>query len=211
MGEGKSTVIVPIVAAELADGLVRIIVTKLQSREMLHSLTAALGGLLGHRIYTLPFPRDFKYGCYGKAEILVCLYEQCRGEGGVLLVARCCGRSSLLTDCSKDIVDESDENFSVRFELTYTMGAQKPVDLARIAGSCPAALEFDVVHPEGFPHIRILDADCAGPRLVNDVAHHICEHGIEGYPHVARQGRGVRAATIHYLTEVVRSPSRSRR
>ena len=29
---------------------------------------------------------------------------------------------------ARDIVDESDENFSVRFELIYTMGNQRPIE-----------------------------------------------------------------------------------
>jgi len=45
------------------------------------------------------------------------------------------GRSPLSTqeffDTSlRDIVDESDENFSVKFELIYTMGMQKSVELS---------------------------------------------------------------------------------
>ena len=29
---------------------------------------------------------------------------------------------------ARDIVDESDENFSIKFELVYTMGHQQPID-----------------------------------------------------------------------------------
>ena len=29
---------------------------------------------------------------------------------------------------ARDIVDESDENFSVKFELVYTMGVQRPIE-----------------------------------------------------------------------------------
>jgi hypothetical protein len=56
MGEGKSSVIVPMVAAALADGsrLVRVVVAKAQSKQMLHTLTRALGGLLGRGVYPLP-------------------------------------------------------------------------------------------------------------------------------------------------------------
>ena len=31
---------------------------------------------------------------------------------------------------SRDIIDEVDENLSVKFELIYTMGAQEPIDFA---------------------------------------------------------------------------------
>jgi hypothetical protein len=45
MGEGKSSVIVPIVAAALADGeqLVRVVVAKPQSNQMTHMLISKLG------------------------------------------------------------------------------------------------------------------------------------------------------------------------
>jgi hypothetical protein len=62
MGEGKSSVIVPIVAAALADGsrLVRVIVAKPQSRQMLEMLISKLGGLLDRRVYHMPFSRALK-------------------------------------------------------------------------------------------------------------------------------------------------------
>jgi hypothetical protein len=31
---------------------------------------------------------------------------------------------------ARDVVDESDEKFSVRFELIYTMGTQRPIELS---------------------------------------------------------------------------------
>jgi hypothetical protein len=30
---------------------------------------------------------------------------------------------------TRDVVDESDKNFSVKFELIYTMGVQRPLEL----------------------------------------------------------------------------------
>lgn len=60
MGEGKSSVIIPIVAAELVNGprLTRVIVPKSQSRQMMHTLACALGGLLDRQIYRLRHSRD---------------------------------------------------------------------------------------------------------------------------------------------------------
>jgi len=57
MGEGKSSVIVPIVATALANGsrLVRVIVAKPQSKKMFQMLLSKLGGLLDRRIYHMPF------------------------------------------------------------------------------------------------------------------------------------------------------------
>lgn len=53
MGEGKSSVIVPIVAAALADGsrVVRVLVAKSQSKQMLQMLMSKLGGLLDRVVY----------------------------------------------------------------------------------------------------------------------------------------------------------------
>ncbi|KAH7007900.1 uncharacterized protein B0I36DRAFT_370609 [Microdochium trichocladiopsis] len=63
MGEGKSSVIVPMVASALADGsrLVRVIVARPQSKQMTHTLVRALGGLLDCRICQLSFSRDFRH------------------------------------------------------------------------------------------------------------------------------------------------------
>ena len=57
MGEGKSTVITPMVAAALADGtqLVRVVVAKPQSKQMAQMLISKFGGLLRRRIYYMPF------------------------------------------------------------------------------------------------------------------------------------------------------------
>lgn len=62
MGKGKSSVIVPIVAASLADGacLVRALVTKPQSRQMFDMLVLKLSGLLGRRVYHLPISRSLR-------------------------------------------------------------------------------------------------------------------------------------------------------
>lgn len=62
MGEGKSSVIVPIVAVTLADGqqLLRVIVAKPQSKQMAQMLISKLGGLLDRRVYYMPISRSLK-------------------------------------------------------------------------------------------------------------------------------------------------------
>ncbi|KAL8366469.1 hypothetical protein RB595_004986 [Gaeumannomyces hyphopodioides] len=89
MGEGKSSVIVPMVAAALADGsrLIRVVVAKPQSKQMLHTLTHALGGLLGRCVYPLPpFARDTGHDAnhlaHVQAECVRCL------RGGGVVVAQ---------------------------------------------------------------------------------------------------------------------------
>lgn len=87
MGEGKTSVIVPIVAASLADGtkLVRVVVLKPLSGQMFQTLVQKLGGLVNRRIYFMPFSRGITMG---KQEIAVVkrLYEDCMTNRGILLV-----------------------------------------------------------------------------------------------------------------------------
>ena len=149
MGEGKSSVIVPIVAAALADDsrLVRVIVAKPQSKQIFQMLVSKMGGLLDRRVYHMPFSRALRLG-EAEANAIGSIYRECTTNGGILLVhpehilsfklmsleclisgKEAVGSSLLSTQeffdaSSRDIVDESDENFSVKFELIYTMGMQ---------------------------------------------------------------------------------------
>jgi Protein of unknown function (DUF3638) len=63
MGEGKSFVIVPIIASALAKGqrLVHIIIMKPQFRQMMHSLTTKLRGLLDCQVYIFPISRQLRH------------------------------------------------------------------------------------------------------------------------------------------------------
>ncbi|KAL8365011.1 hypothetical protein RB595_004022 [Gaeumannomyces hyphopodioides] len=87
MGEGKSSVVVPMVAAALANSrrsLVRVIVARPQSRQMAHTLTRALGGLLHRRVYRLP-PIQRSSGARSLAPGLRAQWMACLQDGGVLL------------------------------------------------------------------------------------------------------------------------------
>ena len=93
MGEGKSSVIIPIAAAALADGkqLVRVIVPKALTVQMFELLVARLGGLTNRPIYHLPFSRTPEYNVDGKVislqiDDLHKLMSQCMAERGILLV-----------------------------------------------------------------------------------------------------------------------------
>ena len=245
MGEGKSSVIVPIVAAALADGtrLVRILVGKAQSRQMMHVLTKRLGGLLGRVVYTLPFSRDVKLD-KTSAETIRKLCEECRSSGGVLLMqpeqvlsfqllglesviaSKDVGRSLLQTqsffeDVSRDIIDESDDNLSVRFELTYMVGAQGLVEfapyrwlliqsvldvVADLVGSFvrryPDALVFyPSKYANGFPLLRILDENRGG-QFLDHVAAYITRNlnTIVGFPSIPELSAKLRTALHHYIT-----------
>ena len=91
MGEGKSSVIIPIAAAALANGkqLVRVIVPKALTVQMFELLVARLGGLTNRPIYHLPFSRtEYDAGIVISLQIhdLHKLTSQCMAEHGILLV-----------------------------------------------------------------------------------------------------------------------------
>jgi Protein of unknown function (DUF3638)/Protein of unknown function (DUF3645) len=243
MGEGKSSVIVPIVAAALADGsrLVRVIVAKPQSKQMFQMLVSKLGGLLDRRVYHMPFSRALRLG-EAEANAIGSIYRDCMANGGILFVQpehilsfklmgleclilgkETVGRSLLSTQeffdtSSRDIVDESDENFSVKFELIYTMGMQRPVELSPERWICiqqvldlvklfapsvekefPLSMEVNERWPGSFPRTRVLRPD-AQQRIFGRVVKHICETGFNGFP-IARQPEAVRQAVFRYITE----------
>ena len=153
MGEGKTSMIVPMCATSLADGtrLMRVIVAKAQSKQMTQMLTAKLGGLINRRLYHMPISRDLRFDVSAARSVAAMVHE-CRIQGGVLLAqpehllslqlmvceAHLSGQTdlfnvlmSILTffdDHARDIVDESDENFNVRLELIYTIGTQRMVE-----------------------------------------------------------------------------------
>jgi hypothetical protein len=242
MGEGKSTVIIPMVAAALANGhqLVRVIVAKPQSKQMAQMMIAKFGGLVGRRIYYMPFSRSLAL-TPSAAEAIDKTLRQCMATGGILLVqpehllsfklmAPECfisgkgqlGQTLMKThdffdDCSRDIVDESDENFSVRFELIYTMGMQQSIELSPdrwflmqqvldiikhlvpdISRFCPTSIEVSSSDAGGFPRIRLLKADTA-TILIQRVASHIRDNGLEGFP-ISRQPQSMRDAIFTYMT-----------
>ncbi|KAL2845028.1 hypothetical protein BJY01DRAFT_247849 [Aspergillus pseudoustus] len=241
MGEGKSSVIVPIVATRLANGscLVKIIVAKPQSRQMFEMLISKLGGLLNRQVYHLPVSRSLKLD-QAEADEIGRMCRECMLQGGVMLVQPehilslklmclesfivgkpAVGRSLLETlqffeSCSRDVVDESDENFNVKFELVYTMGAQRPVELSpqrwtmiqQILGlvrqfapvvkrEFPGSIEVEEQKSGVFPRIRLLQRD-AEERLFNLITTYICDSGIDYLP-IARQPRRVREAVRTYV------------
>ena len=95
MGEGKSSVIIPIVAAALANGkqLVRVVVPKALTVQMFELLVSRLGGLTNRAIYHLPFSRNPLYSRYTEGKVvslqvddLQKLMSQCMAERGIVLV-----------------------------------------------------------------------------------------------------------------------------
>lgn len=157
MGEGKSHVIVPLVAAALADSqkLVRVVVLKPLTAQMFQLLVERLSGLPNRRIFYLPFSRDVKASPEAIQNIRN-LFEECARVRGVLVaqpehilsfrlmvadqilssegpnlnqVARDLqATQSWLNSTARDILDESDELLHIRYQLIYTMDQQRPLD-----------------------------------------------------------------------------------
>ena len=158
MGEGKSSVIVPLVASTLANGsnLLRVVTLKPLSNQMFQLLVNRLSGLLNRTIFYVPFSRSLHMNA-SLVKSIGSLYRRCAAEGGVLVVQpehilsqklthvyyllTSDGNSEKLsvaqklgalqdwvTESSRDVLDESDELLHVRYQLVYTAGQQKPVD-----------------------------------------------------------------------------------
>ncbi|CAG8972326.1 hypothetical protein HYALB_00001729 [Hymenoscyphus albidus] len=243
MGEGKSTVALPIVALKLADGkqLVRVFVAKPQSKQMFEILVAKLGSLLGRRIYHMPFSRALRLD-QSQADAIGSMCRDCMANRGILLLQpehilsfklmgiecletghESVGQSLLTSQHffdtrSRDIIDESDENFSVKFELIYTMGTQRPIELSperweiiqsvlgliarfvrEVKRDLPLSIEVDDRWLGRFPKTRILRDDAYQP-ILEKVADHICKVGLFGLP-VSRQPVDIQQKVFKYITK----------
>ncbi|KAI8246082.1 hypothetical protein K4K57_009277 [Colletotrichum sp. SAR 10_99] len=125
----------------------------------------------------------------------------------------------LLDKHSRIIVDESDENFSVKFELVYTMGIQQSIEHSPDRWVCvhhvldvirkllPGSQEHDFASIEinswpqgGFPRLRILN-EGARNRLFHGVARRLSRDGSTGLP-MTKQPAGVREAVFCYITKL---------
>ncbi|KAI1459754.1 hypothetical protein F4805DRAFT_420134 [Annulohypoxylon moriforme] len=249
MGEGKSSVIVPSVAAALADGtrLVRVIVGKPQSKQMFQMLVSKLGGLLDRRIYHMPFSRATKVEI-PEIHTMQKMFNDCITNGGIFLVQpehilsfklmgiECiiAGRGQIghpliqlqegLHSNTRDIVDESDENFSVKFELVYTMGVQQPTEFSpyrwvciqqlldvvrevtfKVYSELPGSIERRPKASGSFPWTRIIRPDAAD-RILSRITEEICAKGLNGFP-ITRQPPHIRSAVYRYITEAEPNPN----
>lgn len=153
MGEGKSSVIVPLVAVAIANGsrLSRVIVLKSLAKQMSDTLAVRLGGLLDRPIYYMPFTRKIEITTAVVRQIQV-LLEACKSAKGILLAqpehllsfklmgierltagdfqiaSLCLKAQEWLEINARDLLDESDEILDVKFQLIYTLGTQRLMD-----------------------------------------------------------------------------------
>ena len=205
-------VIVPIVAAALADQsrLTRVVVLKPLARQMFRLLCRALGGLTNRRIFYLPIDRSLRPDP-AMAKKIYDLLVECMQVGGVLLCqpehilsfklmtletlsaspSSPLSQSLLhiqrwLEENARDILDESDEILSPKYQLIYTIGrqhapdgesmrwklAQEVFDLVKAYArdeSHTGSLSIEVSSPQRFPQIRVFTEEC-GQRLLRQVA-----------------------------------------
>ncbi|KAI9432129.1 hypothetical protein H4582DRAFT_1999398 [Lactarius indigo] len=158
MGEGKSSVIIPLVSSTLANGsnLMRVVTPKPLSNQMFELLVSRLSGLANRPIFYVPFSRSLRLET-SLVQNIGDLYRRCVNEGGVLVIQpehilsqkltrinlfltshSNREKSSIANDLgvlgdwvakvSRDVLDESDEILHVRYQLVYTAGEQMPVD-----------------------------------------------------------------------------------
>ena len=87
MGEGKSSVILPLVASTLANGsdLVRVVTLKPLLNQMFESLVSRLAGLANRPIFYVPISRNLRMST-SLVRTIRGLFERCITEGGVLVV-----------------------------------------------------------------------------------------------------------------------------
>jgi hypothetical protein len=158
MGEGKSSVITPMVVADLADGykLVRLVVLKALSGQMHALLVNRLGGLVNRRVFYLPFHRQLDLRG-NNLQLIENLLQECACVGGVLLAQpehilsmklmsvdlrlnaihnpeqlpiaeRVMAIQTWVDANCRQLLDESDELLHVQYQLVYTFGDQQPLD-----------------------------------------------------------------------------------
>lgn len=153
MGQGKSSCIIPMVAATLADTrkLLRVIVPKPLLLQMGQVLQARLGGLLGRPIKHVPFSRRTS-SQPATMEAYYQLHKECLVNRGVILALpehllsfKLSGLQRLsdqkvneakimlkiqswLDKTCRDVLDECDVSLAVKTQLIYPSGSQTMVD-----------------------------------------------------------------------------------
>ena len=151
MGEGKSSVVLPLVASTLANGsaLVRVVIPRPLSNQTFELLVGRLAGLANRPILYIPISRSIHMNLF-RVRTIRGLFERCVAEGGVLVVQpehilslklmnvnndlfphKTSDKLGALQDWvakfSRDVLDESDDILRVQYQLIYTAGEKIPV------------------------------------------------------------------------------------
>ncbi|KAG8525228.1 uncharacterized protein KY384_008872 [Bacidia gigantensis] len=197
MGQGKSSVVIPVVASALANGkkLVRVVVPKPLLRQTAQLLQSRLGGLLGRKIRYVPFSRrsptdeehiDRYYGLHtdivGSKGVMLTLPEhilsfKLSGQQALLdrqveQANRMIQMQNWLSQQCRDILDECDHMLAVRTQLIYPSGTMSPVDAHPHRWKCIQSL------------LQIVKAHLPGLRHDHPQAIEIIERGAGAFPTV---------------------------
>ena len=221
---------------------------------MFKLLRHRISRLSNRRIFYLPFSRDVKLDL-SKIHTIVTLFMKCARIGGVLLCqpehilsfelmglhTLCREEDSLgtqmlisvqewLKDCSRDILDESDEILSVKYQLIYTFGrpqglhgqstrwrtVQEVLSLLRSilieqSRRFSAGVELETAISDrfpitSFPRTRILASGC-GRELMQTIASQIVfEDRMKSTPFRSYPNH-IRDIAFRFLVEVTVSPA----
>ena len=153
MGQGKSSVIIPMVVTELADtkNLVRVVVPRPLLLQTAQLLQARLGGLVGRKIKHVPFSRrsptainhlkayhDLHLEMLHEGGLVLTLPEhmlsfqlsglQELSNGNIQQARSMMSLQEWLKKKCRDILDECDHMLAVKTQLIYPSGAQTMVD-----------------------------------------------------------------------------------
>ena len=149
MGEGKTSVIVPLLAVSLSnpDQLARVTILRSLLHTNFEALVDKLGGLLNRRVYTVPCRRDIKLN----ASKVLDIHQECMAGRGLMLTTpeyrlsldlktlEHCRKGDAdamqlynlrcwLREHARDVLDEADEILNVKYQVVYTLGNQLLVD-----------------------------------------------------------------------------------
>lgn len=155
MGEGKTSVVVPMLCVTLSkdkNSLCRITVLSSLFKTNVNLLTFTLGGaVLSRRVYTFPCRRDMKFDVETLDKMLKC-YQECLKMKSVVVTlpeyrlsfrllafdkalraypevgVKFMEIENGLRNYCRDILDESDELLNVKYQLVYTIGSQVNLD-----------------------------------------------------------------------------------
>ena len=212
---------------------------------MFHLLCRTLSGLTNRRIFYIPIDRSLRPDT-ALADRIHNLFVECMEAGGILLcqpehilsfrlmafetlsdspsspLSQSLSQSLLSTqkwleENARDILDESDEILSPKYQLIYTMGAQHPPDgesmrwklsqeVFNLIRACArdkryeGSLSVNGSSPQQFPQIRVFTQDC-GQSLLGQVAKCIVFENLLPSFNFRRFSADDRTALFRFITE----------
>ncbi|TKA76195.1 hypothetical protein B0A49_06950 [Cryomyces minteri] len=184
MGEGKSSVIIPMVAAALANGkqLVRVVVLKPLLRQTEDLLAQRLGGLLNRRIYHTPFSRKTPLTTV-VVQQLQTIFEECKSQRGLIYAV----------GAQRTIEGQPD-----RWVVSQAVLSRVSVHAGVLQSDHPDELELDQ-RDSAFPTLRFLK-NSAARKLLNLIVKDVADGYISNLP-LDYYSAAVRNATLRFIKD----------